>query len=77
MKPRASFNTLPPRAEYLSAVRKVLALNKEMTLSTIVQAAKLTRTQTLCALEELVRTGIVVYDLKTRSYSQNPLGDAQ
>jgi hypothetical protein len=51
------FNDLPVRPEYLRKLRPVLAKKGEARVADLVGATGLTRTQVLCALEELVRTG--------------------
>ena len=54
------FNDLPPKPEYLQRVR--LAMRKQPVASavTLVTITGLTRTQVLCALEELLKLGEVV-----------------
>lgn len=54
------FNTLPARPEYLKKVTSALKRRSELKVADLVQATGMTRTQVMCALEELVRQGKVI-----------------
>lgn len=58
--PRHTFNTLPAKPEYLSKVLKALSDGRELSEKDIVLISGLTKTQALCALVELVKTGKVM-----------------
>jgi hypothetical protein len=53
------FNTLPPKPIHSKKVRSFLASGTEFNVSEIVEGTGLTRTQVLCALDPMVRTGEV------------------
>ncbi len=57
--PRHTYNTLPPRPEYIKKVLKALSRNGNLTEVEIVAESGLTKTQALCALVELMKQGNV------------------
>jgi len=66
---RHTFNTLPPKPEYVRKVVSVLSKTKELSEKDIVLRSGLTKTQTLCALVELIKIGSVIKIEKTKFYS--------
>lgn len=67
--PRHTYNTLPPRPEYISKVLKALSKNGNLTESEIVAKSGLTKTQALCALVELIKLGNVIKIDDTKFYT--------
>ena len=67
---RHTFNTLPPKDEYLLKIRRALKKVVSLTETELVNATGLTKTQTLCALQLLVRDGVIVRDNASKKYSQ-------
>ncbi len=68
----AIYNNLPARPAYLKKVVKILAGSPQIKVSVIVKKTKLTKTQVLCTLEELLKRqdvvnkrvgGVLTYDL--------------
>lgn len=66
--PRHTFNTLPAKPEYLTKVLKALSNGSELSEKDIVLISGLTKTQTLCALFELVKTGKVTKIESSKRY---------
>jgi len=60
-------NNLPPRKEYIQKVIRALT-RSERTEKDIMQATGLTKTQTLCSLEALIKQQIVVKDLTSKCF---------
>ena len=48
------FNRLPAREEHLSSVRKIMCSGRRFQLKSIILRTGLSRTQVLCALQELM-----------------------
>lgn len=67
--PRHTYNTLPPRPEYISKVLKALSRNGNLTEVEIVAKSGLTKTQALCALVELMKQGHVSKVDDTKFYT--------
>ena len=65
------FNTLPPKPLHSKKVRAFLACGTEFNVSEIVGGTGLTRTQVLCALDPMVRTGEVHKGKKTLRFWLN------
>ena len=63
------FDRLPPRPEYLEAVTKVLieANGAEMGVQEIMKRSRLTKTQTVCTLDELFFSGKVTLRRQERT----------
>lgn len=55
----AYYNKLPTRPEYISKVLSALKEERGYQLMEITRASRLTRTQVLCALSELVASDVV------------------
>jgi hypothetical protein len=72
---KAAYNSLPARPEHLKAVTQALSEEHARSLALIIRLAKLTRTQTLCALEKLLQLGLVDYDAGKKTYLKRPLGE--
>jgi len=53
----ARYNHLPPRPEYIAKVRSVLANHSPIGEKILINRSRLTKTQTLCALEHLLDLG--------------------
>jgi hypothetical protein len=66
--PRHSFNTLPPKPEYIRKVIGVLSMTDELSERGIAHKTGLTKTQSLCALLELIKTGKVTKNEKSKRY---------
>ncbi len=66
--PRHTFNTLPPKPEYLAKVLSALAKGSEMSEKDLVLRTGLTKTQALCALIELVKSNKVKKLVDTKRY---------
>ena len=56
---RSLFNKLPPRPEYIVAVKTALEKGEELGLRDITRKTGLSRTQTISALESLTAIGEV------------------
>jgi hypothetical protein len=54
-----TFNTLPPRAEHLAAVKAVLQKRQSLSLGALLSETGLTKTQALCALDLFILQGAV------------------
>jgi DNA-binding IclR family transcriptional regulator len=67
--PRHTFNILPPKPAYLSKVLKALETSTDLSEKEIVSQTGLTKTQALCALVELVKSGRVEKIESTKRYS--------
>jgi DNA-binding IclR family transcriptional regulator len=63
------FNTLPPRPEHSKKVMNFLRGREEQTLANIVAETGLSRTQVLCVLDPLVRTGQVKKASKSLAFT--------
>lgn len=59
MSKLASFNTLPPKPQHLEKVLAALRLSEIVQLKDLISQTGLTRTQTLCALDALIKSGKV------------------
>jgi len=59
MSKLASFNTLPPKPQHIEKVLAVLRSTKTIQIKDLVILTRLTRTQALCALEALMKSGEV------------------
>lgn len=68
---RDSFNTLPPKDEYLVKIRRALKMGGALTATELVSATGLTKTQMLCALQPLMQEGIIVRDSVSKKYRQS------
>jgi hypothetical protein len=66
--PRHSFNTLPPKPEYVGKVVNALSKTAELSERDIVLRTGLTKTQTLCALLDLIKVGKVNKNEKSKRY---------
>ncbi len=66
--PRHTFNTLPPKPAYLSKVLNALEKSTDLSEKEIVLQTGLTKTQALCALVELVKSGRVEKIESTKCY---------
>jgi len=66
--PRHTFNTLPPKPVYLSKVLNALEKSSDLSEKEIVVQTGLTKTQALCALVELVKSGRVEKIESTKRY---------
>ena len=66
--PRHTFNILPPKPAYLSKVLRSLAKSVDLSEMEIVSKTGLTKTQAICALVELVKTGKVEKIESTKRY---------
>ena len=62
------FNKLPPKPEYLVAIKGVLQGADELKLRDITRLARLSQTQTFSALDSLVSSG----EVGTRRQGQPP-----
>jgi hypothetical protein len=67
------FNTLPPKPLHSKKVRAFLACGIEFNISEIVGGTGLTKTQVLCALDPMVRTGEVNKGKNTMRFWLNTL----
>jgi hypothetical protein len=67
--PNNSFNTLPAKPEYISKVLGVFHKGTKVTEKELVLRSGLTKTQALCALIELIKTGKVKKDGSANSYT--------
>lgn len=67
--PRHTFNTLPPKPEYLAKVLSALSKGSELSEKDLVLRTGLTKTQALCALIELVKNKKVMKSDDTKRYS--------
>lgn len=67
--PRHTFNTLPPKPEYLAKVLSALSKGSELSEKDLILRTGLTKTQALCALVELVTTKKVTKSEDTKRYS--------
>ena len=66
----ATFNTLPPKANHLSAIMGALNKHGPLGISDLVRKTGLTRTQALCALEQLINEqSVKVASDKPRTYA--------
>jgi DNA-binding IclR family transcriptional regulator len=54
-----TFNSLPPKPEHLASVQRAFAREKEVSLATLLDMTGLSKTQAMCALNELMSQGIV------------------
>lgn len=64
----SSFNTLPARPEYISAVIRKLS-KRELALNQVVKSTGLTRTQVACTLDHLIdMSKIEVIVINKRKY---------
>lgn len=66
--PRHTFNSLPPKPAYLSKVLNALERSTDLSESEIVIQTGLSKTQALCALVEMVKTGRVEKIESTKRY---------
>lgn len=66
---RHTFNTLPPKPEYLAKVLSALSKDSELSEKDLVLRTGLTKTQALCALIELVKNKKVTKSEDTKRYS--------
>lgn len=57
------FNRLPAREEHLASLRRQLNKGSKMSLRLLINKTGLTKTQTLCALQALLRNGEVTFEL--------------
>lgn len=67
---RYSFNSLPPKEEYLAKVRRVMRNGVSLSESEMIEATGLTKTQLLCAVQFLLKEGALVRNSSTKKYSQ-------
>jgi DNA-binding transcriptional regulator GbsR (MarR family) len=58
LKKLATYNTLPPRQEYILLVKKALS-QRELSLGSLVKTTKLTKTQVACTLDMLITENII------------------
>lgn len=63
-----SFNKLPPKPEYLKKIQTAFAKKEYLSEQELIKNTKLTKTQVLCALEELINRGEVVRESKSSLY---------
>lgn len=66
--PRHTFNTLPTKPEYIRKVVGVLSKVTELSERDIVLKSGLTKTQSLCALLDLIKVGKVTKNEKSKCY---------
>ena len=66
--PRHTFNTLPPKPEYIRKVVAVLSRTDKLSERDIALKSGLTKTQSLCALFELIKVGKVTKNEKSKCY---------
>lgn len=55
-----AYNTLPPKPEYTRKVKAALSKGSPVSLAALVAGTGLSRTQALCALDPMVKSGAVV-----------------
>ena len=66
--PRHTYNALPPKPEYVRKVVGVLSKTTELSERDIALKSGLTKTQSLCALVELIKGGKVTKNEKSKCY---------
>jgi len=59
LKKLATYNTLPPKQEYILLVKKAL-LKQELSLGSLIKTTKLTKTQVACTLDMLITENIII-----------------
>ena len=64
-----NFNNLPPKPEHSRKVNAVLSKGKGLPVSDIITATGLTKTQVLCALDPMVRSGQVRKEKDSSAFS--------
>lgn len=67
-----AFNTLPPKPEHSMKVTSFLRKGKTIPLATLVAGTGLTRTQVLCALDPMVRSGQVKKEKDSLTFTLLP-----
>ena len=55
----AYYNKLPPKQSYVEKAKKAVRSKPGSRQIDVIRATKLTKTQALCALEELIKTGVI------------------
>jgi len=66
----ATYNKLPPRPEYINKIIVVLSKYTELRPIDIERKTKLTKTQVMCSLDQLLEEGkIVASTTKPKTYS--------
>jgi hypothetical protein len=73
--PRHSFNTLPAKPEYISKVLNVLSKTHELNERDLALRSGLTKTQSLCALLELIKVGKVAKNENSKCYRLTKIED--
>jgi predicted ArsR family transcriptional regulator len=63
----AAFNNRPPKPEYAQKIIRVLKRKQSCRLIDLTKATKLTKTQVMCSLDELLTTGVVIISLQSDS----------
>ncbi len=71
------FNSLPAKPEHILMVRRALKPQKEFSVSELIMATGLTKTQLLCSLEELIKSGEAVRNLETKKFGAISLQDSK
>lgn len=67
--PKHTFNKLPPKPEYIAKVLKALSNGSDLSEKDLVLRTGLSKTQTLCALIDLIENKKVIRSEETRRYS--------
>lgn len=62
------FNKLPPKPAHLNKVLSAFNSGSELTEKELIIASGLTKTQTLCAAEELMKQGAISRDSSTKKF---------
>lgn len=64
----APFSSLPPKPDHLRKVRSFLQRRGPSPVADVVSGTALTKTQVLCAMQRLVKDGLVLQDPSTKSF---------
>lgn len=68
-----TFNSLPPRPEYLAKIKKALLAGAALSERDLIAITGLTKTQALCAVADLMKKGEVVRDPQSKLFMMKAL----